>query len=362
VVMKVILLVLLVTLALAAKRRIEILPSRFSPPDFSKKIIEVDEEYIQQNLVGRRDLTFVDITDGDAPTTDNSISDWVKAINYPAPRRQQLLKPLLEKITANTTRALMTKLTSFPHRHSSRQGSQASIDMIKSELERIINKLPEIRKKRFTIALVPIPRFVAPSIIVNMEGSGSDKDTHVCFGAHADDVGHPNAGADDNGSGSTCAFESFRAIAESSHDPSKTITWFFYTAEESGLVGSTHIVREWKAAGKKVYGHVNFDMAGYHPTGQPLAGRRLTINTTPKITEYTFVLSKEYTKLDINTWAFNGGSDHIPWTRNGYESACLSERVFSPNYHTSRDQIGSINFDLVTEFAKLAASWLVEAS
>jgi len=310
-------------------------------------------------LVGSRDFTFVDVTEetkGSQPATP------MFSVDFPAPRRQTVVKPILVKVTANTTRAFMTKLTSFPHRHSSRQGSQDSVLMIKKEVEDIINALPSDRKSRFKITLVPIPRFIANSIIVTYEGSGNDKDVHVAVGAHADDVGHPKAGADDDGSGTTCVFESFRAIATSNYNPSRSITWFFYSAEESGLVGSSTIVRDWKARGVKVAGHLNYDMVGNHPAGQPLAGRRLTINTTPKITEYMFTLSKEYTKLDINTWAFNGGSDHIPWTRAGYESACMSERVFSPNYHSPRDQIQNINFDLVTEFARLAASWLIEAS
>jgi len=140
------------------------------------------------------------------------------------------------------------------------------------------------------------------------------------------------------------------------------MVWLFYTAEESGLIASTQIAADWKRRNVKVLSHLNYDMVGNHPNNQPLAGRRLTINTTPKITEHMFKLSKIYSKLDINTWAFNGGSDHIPWTRNGYESACLSERVFSPFYHGPNDKIQNVNFDLIAEFAKLGASYLVEVS
>jgi leucyl aminopeptidase len=337
-------------------RKIEILPSVLSSSNFESKIVEVSEEYIQKNLVGRPDLTFVDITDAIS-------SEPLKLeINYPVPRRQDLVRPMLARANANSTRAFLTKLTSFPHRHSGRAGSQDSVLMIKAEIDNIINKLGEDRKRRFKVELIPIARYIANSIIVTFEGSGDDKDWFVAFGAHADDVGHPRAGADDNGSGTTAVMESFRLVAESTHNPSKSIVWFFYSAEEHGLVGSWQIARDWKARGVKVFGHVNFDMVGNHPAGQPLAGRRLTINTTPKITEYIFTLSKEYTKMNIDAWAFNGGSDHIPWTRSGYESTCLSEKVFSPHYHSARDVIGNVNFDLITEFARLATAWLVEAS
>ena len=108
--------------------------------------------------------------------------------------------------------------------------------------------------------------------------------------------------------------------------------------------------------------HLNYDMVGNHRKGVPLQGRRLTINTTPVFTEYMFKLSKVYTKLDIDQWRFNGGSDHIPWFRNRYNSACLSERYFSPNYHRASDKIEHVDFDLIAEFSRLAASYLIECA
>jgi hypothetical protein len=120
--------------------------------------------------------------------------------------------------------------------------------------------------------------------------------------------------------------------------------------------------KDFKRRGVKVVSHVNYDMVGNRANNEPLRGRRLTINTTPKITEYMYTLSTIYSKLDIDKWNFNGGSDHIPWYRNGYESACLSERTFSPYYHGPNDKIQNVNFELIAEFSKLGASYLVEAS
>jgi leucyl aminopeptidase len=317
--------------------------------------MRVSRDYIEKNLVGKKDFTFIDIT-------EENIKGEPEKFDFPTPRRQEILKPILANVNANSTRNFMAKLTSFSSRRSNTQSGQDSVLMIKSELEKIINGLPNERKNRFSIELVKIPNFIANSIIVKMIGSGNDKDQHVLFGAHSDDVGHPNAGADDDGSGTTCVFESFRVVSQSNYNPSRSLAWFFYSAEESGLVGSSHIVRDWKSRNVKVVGHLNYDMVGNHPASQPLAGRRLTVNTTPKITEYMFQLSKVYTVMDVNTWAFGGGSDHIPWTRNGYESACMSERVFSPHYHGRTDKIENVNQNLLVEFSKLGAAYLVETS
>lgn len=336
-------------------RRIQILPSINSKANFQEKIIEISREDVEKYLVGQTDFTFLDITEQEdvKPVTFFSV-------DYPEPRRGEILKPILTSVNTDSTKGFMSKLTSFPSRRSTVQSAQDSVLMIKKELETIINTLSSERKKRFKIELIPIRGYVANSMIVTFEGSGSNKEEFVLFGAHADDVGHKNAGADDDGSGTTAVFESFRVIAQSTFNPSRSLVWLFYSAEESGLVGSAQIARDWKTRNMKVVGHLNYDMVGNHQKGMPLAGRRLTLNTTPKITEYTFKLSKLYTKLDINTWAFNGGSDHISWTRNGYESACLSERHFSPHYHRASDKIENVDFDLINEFARLGASYLVE--
>lgn len=98
-------------------------------------------------------------------------------------------------------------------------------------------------------------------------------------------------------------------IAQSNFNPSKTLTWMWYSAEESGLVGSTQIANDWKRRQVKVVAHLNYDMVG-NPSGG-LLGRRLTLNTTPKFTEWVNDNAKAHTKLVLDQWRFNGGSDHI---------------------------------------------------
>jgi hypothetical protein len=49
---------------------------------------------------------------------------------------------------------------------------------------KIIAQLPEDRRKKFSVEKVPVPGYVADSVIVKFEGS--NKDDHVIFGGHAD--------------------------------------------------------------------------------------------------------------------------------------------------------------------------------
>jgi hypothetical protein len=133
------------------KRKIELLPSVKSPKSFERKVIEVSREFIEKHLVGKEEFTFIDITD-----EKNTPTPTIAEPDYPAIRRQSIVKPILEKASAASTKDFMAKLTSFSSRRSSAQVSQQSILMIKSELEKIISGLSEERKKRFKIELVPI--------------------------------------------------------------------------------------------------------------------------------------------------------------------------------------------------------------
>jgi hypothetical protein len=132
------------------KRKIELLPSVKSPKSFERKVIEVSRDYIEKHLVGKEEFTFIDITD------EKNTSIKIVEPDYPAIRRQAIVKPILEKASAASTKEFMAKLTSFSSRRSTAQVSQQSILMIKSELEKIINGLSEERKQRFKIELVPI--------------------------------------------------------------------------------------------------------------------------------------------------------------------------------------------------------------
>ncbi|HEX6391232.1 MAG TPA: M28 family metallopeptidase [Solirubrobacteraceae bacterium] len=92
------------------------------------------------------------------------------------------------------------------------------------------------------------------------ETAGGDADNVVMAGAHLDSVS-TGPGINDNGSGSGALLET--AIQMSKVKPRNKVRFAWWSAEESGLVGSTRWVASLsQAEGEKIALYLNFDMVG----------------------------------------------------------------------------------------------------
>jgi len=305
-------------------------------------------------LMLRTDIKFADITRRVVIPQDQTL------VFPDKPTQQGVIKPINEKITTESIKAYLEKLCSHPHRMSRRQGSELSIEWIVSTVNAIVSGLPSERKGKFKVEKVPVPGYVANSVIVTFEGS--NKDDHVIFGAHADDVGHPNAGADDNGSGTVSVLEAFKVIATSTYNPKRSILFMFYSAEESGLIGSRLIATRFKNQGKKVYAVLNHDMVGYNRPNSPLEMYLILPSTNSQLNAFVSKLVKEYSGIPLKDYNRSYGSDHISWHNQGYPASGIKEFYFSPQYHQSTDKPGVINYNLIKEFTKAGVAFVIETS
>jgi Zn-dependent M28 family amino/carboxypeptidase len=92
------------------------------------------------------------------------------------------------------------------------------------------------------------------------ETSSGDDHNVVMVGAHLDSV-HAGPGINDNGSGSAAILEVAEQMAKVK--PKNTVRFAWWSAEESGLVGSTNYVASLTAAEKAdIALYLNFDMIG----------------------------------------------------------------------------------------------------
>lgn len=162
------------------QRQILILPSGISPPDFKSHLITVSDDYVQKYLVGKKEFTFMDVTD--FPLYNITEAVEIKEPEFPIPRRHNIVKPILEKINVDSSRSFLTGLSSHQHRQSRKAGGELAGLWIKAEVEKVLQGVPQSRKNRFKIEMVPINGFVASSIILTFEGIGNDKDEHVIVG------------------------------------------------------------------------------------------------------------------------------------------------------------------------------------
>jgi Zn-dependent M28 family amino/carboxypeptidase len=99
-----------------------------------------------------------------------------------------------------------------------------------------------------------------PTASVLAETSGGDADDVIVLGAHLDSV-PDGPGINDNGSGVAALLEVARAVHGC--ETTRKVRFAWWTAEEVGLVGSTHYVESLDAeALGAISAYLNFDMVG----------------------------------------------------------------------------------------------------
>lgn len=114
------------------------------------------------------------------------------------------------------------------------------------------------------------------NVIGVLEGSGPLADETVIIGAHYDHVGlggigsgslapgqdAVHNGADDNASGTVGLIELARRFASRPEKPARRLVFIAFTAEERGLIGSAHYVKEPVFPLEKTVAMFNLDMVG----------------------------------------------------------------------------------------------------
>jgi Tol biopolymer transport system component len=109
-----------------------------------------------------------------------------------------------------------------------------------------------------------------------LPGKGSLADEVVVIGAHYDHLGYggsssmrPNEkaihnGADDNASGTVAVLHAAASMVQrlAAAEAHRTVLFALFSAEESGLAGSSHMVENFPFAVEKVVGMINLDMVG----------------------------------------------------------------------------------------------------
>lgn len=211
----------------------------------------------------------------------------------------------------------------------------------------------------------PLEGFDTPvyNVVAKIPGSNPDlKDEWVILGAHLDHIGLREAidgdsianGANDNAAGSTVILELARQISRTRMAKGRSIMIAWFTAEESGLVGSNYLSRQLKAEGFRPYVMLNFEMLGVpmkdkdhlvYMTGfsksnmaevcNRLAGSRL-VGYFPKAEEYQLFLRSD----NLGFYKEFGMPAHT------FSSFDFTNYDF---YHHVEDESGLLNYEFMAE-------------
>jgi len=169
-------------------------------------------------------------------------------------------------------------------------------------------------------------------------------------------------GADDNGSGSAAVLAIAEQMAEFRF--ARTVRFILFSGEEQGLLGSYAYADAAAAEGQNIVAVLNMDMIGYRDND--LFDFDIRVNGIgTELQDFISQCAQIYTpQLIINeTSGGQGGSDHAPFSENGYQAVLLIEHPgaqWYPFYHTQQDLPAQLDFSLVSRGTRLICSSAME--
>lgn len=268
------------------------------------------------------------------------------------------IEQALGEVREDNLRAYVQWLSSFPNRFNKDASPNKHIGDMKLRLEAMLsNSLIPYEISEISHSSTP-----QNSLRVRLLGSERPHEI-VVLGGHLDSInqgwgGDKQApGADDNASGSANLIEALRILMEKDQ-PKRTIEFFWYAGEESGLLGSAEIAKQYKAEKKDVIAVLQLDMTLFPGSGEYTIG---------SMTDFTSAWLRDYLKA-MNTTYLNakivddkcgyGCSDHASWNRQGYPALMPFESSFrgsNKNIHTAKDVISpELNFKHSAVYTKIA--------
>ena len=182
-----------------------------------------------------------------------------------------------------------------------------------------------------------------------------------------DTLSNNKPGADDDGTGTISVLEIFRAIIDSGLTFQNDLYFAFYAAEESGLVGSKYVVKQFEQRNIELQGVFHLDMTGFNSSREDKDMYFISDYTSSSLTTWTKSLATKVLKIPASrigdTSCGYACSDQASWNRRGYDAVYPFESTFR-NYnrdiHSSRDTMANIDLDHALRFAKLGFAFMAE--
>jgi len=202
-----------------------------------------------------------------------------------------------------------------------------------------------------------------------LQGNGTIENETIVVGAHYDHLGlggwgslawgiddEVHNGADDNGSGTAVLMEVAYQLASQKSLLNRDVLFMTFTAEEMGLVGSEHYVRDPLIPIDHTIAMFNLDMVGR------LRKNRMTISGTGTAAEFDPLVDKLADKHGLRVSKDRGGygpSDHASFYGRGVPVLHFFTGLH-PDYHRPSDDYDKLNLEGMERIAQLVADAVIE--
>ncbi|HRO67666.1 MAG TPA: M20/M25/M40 family metallo-hydrolase [Pseudobdellovibrionaceae bacterium] len=277
--------------------------------------------------------------------------------------KKQDVQEALDKLKEENLRPFVEWASSFPTRYN--KGANANV-----AVEALAGKIRDMAKAlRAPIQIELISHTSTPqkSLMVRVPGNVAPQEV-VVIGAHFDSIagwtgGSRAPGADDNASGSANIFEALRVLLMTG-PTARTVEFYWYAGEESGLLGSAEIAKAAKEQKRQIVGVLQLDMTLFPGSGELVIGN-MTDFTSAWLRDFLVSANQNYLGAQlVDDQCGYGCSDHASWYRQGFPTLMPFESTFSRSdkaIHTPNDVINNhSNFRHSHVFSKIALLFALE--
>lgn len=278
-------------------------------------------------------------------------------------QKNPVIESLVNQVSEQNLKANVEWISSFHNRYNKAPSPNQHVEQMIQKLQAILG----FGKLNYSIEKVDHRSTPQKSIRLTIPGK-SRPDEIVVLGAHFDSInqwsrGDKAPGADDNASGSSNLLEALRVLMQNG-PLERTLEFYWYAGEESGLLGSAEIATSYKQENKDVVAVLQLDMTLFPGEGELVIGN-VTDFTSAWLRDLFVQLNDVYigAKLVEDKCGY-GCSDHASWYRQGYPTLLPFEATTSSmnrNIHTTRDIITpEMSFKHSAAFSKLAVAFAIE--
>jgi leucyl aminopeptidase len=229
---------------------------------------------------------------------------------------------LADQADPQSLRQTVQWISSYPSRNDGLSKPNEHVFELKNRLENGLQGA----KWPFQIEMINHQSTQQKSLRLRIPGR-TEPEKVVVLGAHFDSVnqsffgGSRQApGADDNASGSSNLIEALKVL-KTSEQPNRTLEFYWYAGEESGLLGSAEIAKSARAEGRQVVGVLQLDMTLFPGSGEQVIGL-ISDFTSPWLREVLTKINSLYVKARfVDDRCGYACSDHAAAAISGQKSA-----------------------------------------
>lgn len=296
---------------------------------------------------------------------DKMIKSPIRQLNYPIDQKD-LVEKLIGQLEKSKIKKSIELLSAYKSRFHSTATGKSSQGWVKTTWENMAQGRNDIQ-----VASVPHKNTDQQSVVLTIVGSEKPQE-EVVIGGHGDSINGfflpqfmAAPGADDNASGIAVITELIRVLLQFNYQPSRTIHFISYAAEEVGLVGSKEIATAFKEKTRNVIGVLQLDMTNYKGSEYDIV--IIEDHTSSALNKFLAALAETYLtalKVGYDKCGY-ACSDHASWTNAGFPAAIPFESMvksYNPHIHTAKDTFDKSgnNADHALKFAKLSLAFVLE--